>query len=71
LEYLKAKYFPNLYYETSTHGNGGSAYIIVDRSICSDRDFNGLLKQLDRFLKKVLASTTFDVEDIEVKGAVP
>lgn len=71
LEYLKDKYFPNLYYEASTHGNGGSGYIIVDRSICSDRDFNGLLKQLDRFLKKVLASTSFDVEDIEVKGAVP
>ena len=43
----------------------------MDRSACSDRDFNGLLKQLDEFLKRVLATTTFDVEDIEVKGTCP
>ncbi len=84
LEYLKDKYFPNLYYEASTHGNGGSGYIIVDTSICSDRDFNALLKQFDKFLKRVLATlqhscnsrpqdntTTFDVEDVEAKGAIP
>ncbi len=71
LEFLKVKYFPNLYYEASTHGNGGSGYIIVDRSTCSDKDFNGLLKQLDKFLKRVLATTTYDVEDIEVKGTCP
>jgi len=71
LEYLKSKYFPNLYYEVSTHGNGGSGYIIVDTSACSEWDFNVLLKQLDGFLKRVLATTTFDVEDIEAKGAIP
>ncbi len=71
LEHLKAKYFPNLYYEASTHGNGGSGYIIVDRSTCSDGDFNGLLKQLDKFLKRVLKTTSFDVEDVEVKGTCP
>ena len=84
LEYLKDKYFPNLYYEASTHGNGGSGYIIVDTPSCSEWDFNILLKQFDRFLKRVLATlqlhcnscpqdntTTFNVEDVEAKGAVP
>jgi hypothetical protein len=71
LEYLKSKYFLNLYYEVSTHGNGGSGYIIVDTSSCSELDFNILLKQFDKFLKRVLATTTFDVEDVEAKGAVP
>ncbi len=84
LEYLKSKYFPNLYYEVSTHGNGGSGYIVVDTSTCDEWHFNILLKQFDKFLKRVLAAlklrcnscpqdntTTFDVEDIEAKGAIP
>ncbi len=35
-EHLKQHFFPNLYYETSTHGNGIQGFVVVDRSFRSD-----------------------------------
>ena len=31
-QYLKQNYFPDLYYETSTHGNGVHGFLVVDKS---------------------------------------
>ena len=70
-EYLKQRFFPNLYHEVSTHGNGGHGYLLIDKSICNDKDYNAVLKRLDAWLKDVLRSTDFDVENVEIKGTCP
>ena len=67
-EYLKEKFFPNLYYEPSTNGNGIHGYVMVDKSAWTAADHNAAMKSLEVWLKNVLASTRFDVETVEVKG---
>ena len=64
--YLRKNSFPNLYFEPSTNGNGVHGYLVVSKS--NDRDYNKAAKALDRWLKAVLSETTFDVEDVEIKG---
>jgi hypothetical protein len=70
-EYLKRCYFPNLYYETSTNGNGIHGYLIVDIWNWSAFDYNQVLKDAEKWLKRVLATTDFDVETVELKGRCP
>ena len=70
-QYLKEHFFPNLYYETSTNGNGIHGYIVVDIWNWAAADYNNVLKEAEKWLKKVLASTDFDVETVELKGRCP
>jgi hypothetical protein len=70
-EYLKKHFFPNLYHEVSTHGNGGHGYILIDKSICNDHDYNLVLKRLEKWLRDIVQTTDFDVENIEIKGTCP
>ena len=70
-EYLKQHYFPGLYYEVSTNGNGIHGYLIVDIGNWSAFDYNRVLKDAEKWLKRVLATTDFDVETVELKGRCP
>ena len=65
-EYLRENSFPGLYFEPSTNGNGVHGYLVVAKS--DDKECNRAAKALDRWLKAVLSATTFDVEDVEIKG---
>jgi hypothetical protein len=67
-EFLKRNYFPDPYIETSTHGNGAHGFLVVDKSFWSDAEYKGVLGKLEEWLKRVLRSTDFDVEDVELKG---
>ncbi len=67
-EFLKRNYFPDLYIETSTHGNGAHGFLVVDKSFWSDAEYKVVLGKLEEWLKRVLRSTDFDVEDVELKG---
>ena len=67
-QYLKENYFPNLYVETSTHGNGAHGFLVVDKSFWTAAEYKGVLVGLEQWLKRVLRSTDFDVEDVELKG---
>ena len=67
-EYLKRNYFPNLYIETSTHGNGAHGFLVVDKSFWTAAEYKGVLGDVEKWLKRVLRSTDFDVEDVELKG---
>ena len=67
-ERLKRDYFPDLYYEVSTHGNGIQGFVVVDRSCWKDADYKATIQQVEKWLKRVLRNTTFDVEDVELKG---
>ena len=64
--FLRGRYFPSLYFEPSTNGNGVHGYLVVAKS--DDKVFNKTAKALDRWLKAVLGTTEFDVEDVEIKG---
>jgi hypothetical protein len=66
-EHLKETYFPGLYYEVSTNGNGIHAYPIIVKQDNSPHLINKSLKRLDNFLKDVLEDGDFDVENVEIK----
>ncbi len=65
---LKENYFPNLFIETSTHGNGAHGFLVVDRKLWSDAEYKAVLVNVEKWLRRVLRQTTFDVEDVELKG---
>jgi hypothetical protein len=68
VEFLRKHCFPNLYYEVSTHGNGIHGYISVDKRFWKEAEYKGVLVEVEKWLKRVLRWTTFDVEDVELKG---
>ena len=68
-EHLKQHYFPNLYIETSTNGNGAHGFVVVDKRLWDDAQYKATLKPVEEWLRRVLRSTEFDVEDVELKGA--
>jgi hypothetical protein len=70
-QHLRDKCFPNLYWETSTNGNGLHAYVIVHKQGCGDVFLNQCLDRFERFLVSVLESESFEVEMVEVKGQCP
>ena len=39
--HLKENYFPNLYVETSTHGNGAHGFLVVDKSFWTAAEYKG------------------------------
>ncbi len=69
--YLKEYHFPNLYFETSTNGNGVHGYIVVQKYDAGAPFVNQVLKRLDYHLKKILRSGDWDVETVEIKGMCP
>jgi hypothetical protein len=70
-KYLREHHFQNLYFETSTNGNGVHGYIVL-RKFDTGADFiNGLLRRLQQQLRDILREQEFDVEDVEIKGTCP
>lgn len=70
LEFLAAYYFPDLYIEVSTNGNGGHGYLLIDKYNLDAGSVNDiLLHRLAPWLNKMCQN--FDVEFVEVKGTVP
>lgn len=67
-EFIKQT-FPNIYYETSTNGNGVHCYFVVDRMGAGGKFMKSLLKRLDTWAKQFV--NRFDITDIEVKGTLP
>ena len=70
-QYLADTYFSGLYFEPSTHGKGVHGYLIVEKPNWAEENYNKLLGKLDRWLKQVLSTTSFDVENVEIKGRCP
>lgn len=68
-EFLKTNHFPNLYYETSTNGNGVHAYFVIKRMGDGSKAIKSLLKQLETWVKQFV--NNHDITDIEVKGTLP
>ena len=74
--YLKDNFFPNLYFETSTNGNGVHGYVLIDKRGFGDERLHGLAKMLDRVLKAIhrqwqAENPDLVVEGVEIKGQPP
>jgi len=70
-QHLRDNYFPDLYYEVSTHGNGVHCYLRVQKGTLSSETLNELFGRLEFQLKRILSETDFDVELVEIKGTAP
>ncbi|MDA7527667.1 SEC-C metal-binding domain-containing protein [bacterium] len=70
LEFLRDNYFPNLYIEVSTNGNGGHGFLLIDKEELGGEALNVIyLHQLQPWLDQL--SKPFDVEFVELKGTLP
>ena len=67
--HLKDWFLPECYVETSTNGNGAHVFLVIDKTDWADADYNGVLRELDRWLKGVLAETGIVLDTVEVKGS--
>lgn len=70
-EYLRDNFFPNLYFEVSTNGNGVHGYIVIEKADLGATMLNELSRRLQQHLRQILSTTNFDVQDIEIKGTCP
>jgi hypothetical protein len=68
VEWLKAKWFPNLYWETSRSGEGVNGYFVLRSQMKDMRMVRNHLKLLQTTLNAVAHEEGFDVEAVEVKG---
>ena len=66
---LKDGFLPDCYVETSTNGKGAHVFLIIDKTDWADADYNAVLKELDGWLKAVLAETGIELDTVEVKGS--
>ena len=71
VEYLRKHHYPNLFWEPSTNRNGVHAYVLIEKRGYGDSSVNQALNRLQAFLQGLLASTSFDVEMVEIKGHCP
>ena len=65
---LKGNYFSDSYVEVSTNGNGAHIFLIIDKTGWMDAQYNAILKELDAWLKSVLAETGIVLDGVEIKG---
>jgi hypothetical protein len=70
-EFLRDNFFPNLYFEVSTNGNGVHAYVVIEKGDLGAVILNELSRRLQKHLRQILSTTHFDVEDVEIKGTCP
>ncbi len=66
--HLRAGFLPGCYIETSTNGAGAHIFLIIDKTLWADLDYNALLKEFDDWLKGILAQTGIELDTVEIKG---
>ena len=69
-DHLRDGFLPGCYVETSTNGNGAHVFLVVDKTEWADPDYNAVLKEVDGWLKGVLAATGIELDTVEIKGQV-
>jgi len=68
-DHLRKRLLPDSYIEVSTNGNGAHIFLIVDKTDWEDPNYNAVLKELDEWLKRVLAETGIVLDGVEIKGS--
>lgn len=70
-EYIKKEFFPNLYFESSTNGEGIHGYFILKKLNFSAQHVNKTLKNFENWIKTIADKTKADIENVEIKGLCP
>lgn len=66
-EHLK-RIWPDLYFETSTNGNGIHGYFILYKSEIGAEKTNAALKRFEKWLRVEAQRINADIEQVEIKG---
>jgi hypothetical protein len=69
--HLREEFFPDLYYEPSTNGNGVHGYFVLHKLGVSARDVNAVLFRFEKWLKQEARRAGADIEGVEIKGTCP
>lgn len=70
-DFIKKEYFPNLYIESSTNGEGIHGYFILKKLSFSANYVNKTLKNFENWIKNIAKVSNADIEDVEIKGLCP
>ena len=68
-QFLKDTLFPNLYFETSTNGNGAHGYFVLQKQGTKPETVSELFGQLQEYLRQTTGG--FDIQTVEIKGRCP
>ena len=71
IAWLRNKYFPDLYYETSTNNRGLHGYFVLNKLGVTARDVNGVLHSFEKWLKQEAKKVGANIEGVEIKGTCP
>ncbi len=69
--HLKMTYFPDLYFEPSTNGNGVHGYFVLHKLGLPANTVNAQLRTFEKWLKQEARRIGADIEDVEIKGTCP
>jgi len=64
-------FFPNLYFERSTNGNGCHCYVVLKKLGFSANQVNVAYKDFNKWLKERAKLVNADISDVEIKGHCP
>ena len=60
--------WPNLYFETSTNGQGIHGYFVLRKWQWNAAEVNAALKRMEKWLRAEARRTDADIEQVEIKG---
>ena len=66
--HLRDRFFPGCYIEVSTNGGGAHIFLIIDKTMWEDGQYNAVLRNFDEWLKGILAQTGIELDTVEIKG---
>jgi hypothetical protein len=69
--HLKEEFFPDLYSEPSTNGNGVHGYFVLDKLGLDAKTVNAQLRTFEKWLKQEGRRVGADIEGVEIKGTCP
>jgi hypothetical protein len=70
-DHLREEFFPDLYCESSTNGNGVHGYFVLNKLGLPGKAVNAQLRIFEKWLKQEARRVNADIEDVEIKGACP
>lgn len=70
-ELIRDRVFPGMYYEPSTGGDGIHGYVVLQKKGIKCSEVRAVLKNLERYLKRLAEATGADIACVEIKGMPP
>jgi hypothetical protein len=69
--HLREEFFPDLYFEPSTNGNGVHGYFVLHKLGLDAKTVNAQLRTFEKWLKQEARRIGADIEGVEIKGTCP